>query len=214
MRKIIYVILLLCIFNIFYVDEVAYTHQPKISNSEKTFVKDPEISKAYYGKLEGEPHIYIINSDEDFNLYVNILVPDISGIDKDVSVMIMKNNEELHFLNGSEYQWRSFFEPFGGDSYWQGPEFDQKVTEGTYEIIVSSQDNHGKYSLAIGKIESFPVSEIINVLIVLPIIKQNFFNESPLTAYFNLSGVFLGFFVIIIGILTFFLIKKIRRFKN
>ena len=33
----------------------------------------PEISKAYYGKLEGDPHYYIINSENDFLFYTSIM---------------------------------------------------------------------------------------------------------------------------------------------
>ena len=73
-----YVILLLFLLLVF----VVVAHQPRITDSEDIIVKEPEISKAYYGNLEGNPHIYVINSDKNFNLYVNILVPNIEDIDK------------------------------------------------------------------------------------------------------------------------------------
>ena len=52
-------------------------HQPRITERAITSVVDPEVSKAYYAELSGEPHIYTINATGSFNLYVNILVPDI-----------------------------------------------------------------------------------------------------------------------------------------
>ena len=182
-----YVILLLFLLLI----SVVVAHQPRITSSEDIIVKEPEVSKAYYGNLEGNPHVYVINSDENFNLYVNILVPNIEGIDKDFSVIIKKDGIEVGFLDGINYEWIEFYEKFAGDSYWAGPEFDEKVSLGRYEIIVTSPDNRGKYSLAIGKIESFPFLEIVNAIIILPSLKKDFFEKSPLTAYLNLSGLFL-----------------------
>ena len=41
--------------------------------SELGFKIDPEISKAYYGKLNGIPDIYTIKSSEPFNFYINII---------------------------------------------------------------------------------------------------------------------------------------------
>lgn len=57
---------------------LAFAHQPRITESRLTEVPSPEISKAYYGKLTGEPDVYVIKATEAFDLYVNILVPDIA----------------------------------------------------------------------------------------------------------------------------------------
>jgi len=111
-------------------------------------------------------------------LYVGILVPDLEGIDKDVSVEISR--EDLHIeetpvqeqeeeevpilLNGLEYEWTRLYEPFAGDWYWEGPEFrgnppeeelpqGVKVDEGTYTLKVFSPDNEGKYVLVVGERE-------------------------------------------------------------
>ena len=48
-----------------------YAHQPKLVNESPTIdnpykVIFPEISKAYYSQLKGEPHFYIIQSENDF----------------------------------------------------------------------------------------------------------------------------------------------------
>ena len=37
-------------------------HQPRIVDAENITVSSPEISKAYYGRLSGKPHIYFINA--------------------------------------------------------------------------------------------------------------------------------------------------------
>lgn len=97
-------------------------HQPRITEQTNTNVIDPEVSKAYYAQLKGEPQTYTINATGPFNFYVNILVPDIRGQKKDVTATIFKNGDTTHpiaILGGSNAEWRYFFEPFGYDVYWQ-----------------------------------------------------------------------------------------------
>lgn len=175
-------------------------HQPRVG-LEGTIdnpiqVEKPEISKAYYGALEGSPEYYEINYDKDFLLYLNILAPDIEGAKTDFIVEVLKNDEVIFTLDDNN--WGEFYEPFGGDNYLMGPELEEQVNAGTYLIKVSNPDNLGKYSLAVGKIESFPHTEILKTIIALPKIKKDFFNKSPLTAYFNLLGLFLLILLIIL----------------
>lgn len=162
---------------------IVSAHQPIISEGSKVSIEDPEVSKAYYGKLEGSAHTYSISSDKPFSLYVNILVPDIAGQKKDVSVVIIRNGDVEAApvtLNGNAFEWKKFFEPFGSDSYWMGPEYRENVEPGLYEIIVSSKNQDSKYSLAIGEKEQFSFRDVLNALSIIPKLKSNFFNESPI----------------------------------
>jgi hypothetical protein len=52
-------------------------HQPRITENGITNVRDPEVSKAYYAQLSNEPQVYVISATGSFQLYVNILIPDI-----------------------------------------------------------------------------------------------------------------------------------------
>ena len=193
-------------------------HQPRVG-FEGTLdnpiqVEKPEISKAYYGELEGSPEYYKINSDQSFLLYINILAPDIDGARTDFIVEVFQNNEVIFTLDDNN--WGEFYEPFGGDNYLMGPELEEQVNAGTYIIKVSNSDNLGKYSLAVGKIESFPPIEILKTIIALPKLKKDFFGKSPLTAYFNLSGLFLLILLallIAIIFITRYLIKKYKKRK-
>ena len=59
---------------IFFCSSNLLAHQPKLINYSPSIdnphqVIDPEISKAYYAMLTGEPHYYIINSKEEFLFY-------------------------------------------------------------------------------------------------------------------------------------------------
>jgi hypothetical protein len=47
-------------------------------------------------------------------------------------------------------------------------------------VTVSSPSNDSKYSLAIGEIESFGFRETLHTLKVVPQLKKDFFNESPI----------------------------------
>jgi hypothetical protein len=160
---------------------VAAAHQPRITESHLTSVPEPEISKAYYGTLTGEPDVYTIDAKADFELYVGVIVPDIPSQKKDISFAILKNGKEAAVFNGVTYSWQKFYEPFGADMYWRGPEYKAASTSGVYEIKVYSPSNEGKYSLAIGGKESFPASEVLNVLKTVPTLKKDFFEESPAT---------------------------------
>ncbi len=191
---------------------VALAHQPRLVSGQLIEVANPEISQAFYGQLSGSPHLYKINSAKDFTLYLNILVPKIPNIKKDISAKIFKGDDLIGELIGPDSQWQEFYEPFGGDYYYQGPEFKEEVQAGEYRIEVFNPTNKGKYSLAVGQIESFPPGEIIKTIWLLPQLKKDFFEKSPLTAYFNYSGLFLLAFLIITFIIILLLIKIIKKF--
>jgi len=195
-------------------------HQPRLvydlenSQDNPIIVKDPEVSKAYYGELKGQADYYLIKSEEEFNLYLSILSPDLEDSKTDFNVEVILGNNVLFVLNGSQEDWDVFHEEFAGDSYLDGPEIERTVESGIYYVKVSNPSNTGKYSLAVGKIESFPFKEIIKTFIVLPKLKKDFFEKSSLTAYFNLMGLFLLIFLVItagivVGIV--FAIKKLKK---
>ena len=163
---------------------LALAHQPRITESRLTQVPSPEISKAYYGERTGEPDVYVRQASEPFDLYVNVLVPDIAGQKKDISAVVIKdgNTEKpLAVLDGIPFEWKKFYEPFGADTYWMGPEYKARAEAGTYEIRVWSSNNDSKYSLAIGEIEAFDGKEGMNALTIISELKKNFFEVSPIS---------------------------------
>jgi hypothetical protein len=170
-----------------FVPMIAWAHQPRLTESRETLVPEPEISKAYYGKLTGEPDTYIIESATPFNLYVNVLVPNIAGVTeqkKDVSAAVIKDGQTdtpLAMIGGVNADWEKFYEPFGVSTYWRGPEYKARAEAGRYEVRVWSSNNDSKYSLAIGEGEFFDSKEIWNALRLVPKIKSDFFEESPVS---------------------------------
>jgi len=189
---------------LFLVPSTIFAHQPRIVQENPTIVTSPEISKAYYGTLSGKPAVYTISADKPFTLYVGVLVPDIADQKKDVSVVILKDGKQIVLLDGPSFKWTTFFEEFGHDTYWQGPEYKAQSEAGNYEIRVSSIDNDTKYSLAIGETEAFDFKESINALTLIPELKKDFFNKSPID--FVLSPLGWGF------ILTMFVLAFIFGF--
>jgi hypothetical protein len=159
-------------------------HQPVVVDSETTEVSDPEISKAYYATLAGEPQRYQIDSPVAFDLYVGILVPDDGSPVKDVVAEIFQGDELLVRLGGVEAEWVTFYERFGGNTYWDGGEYRLRAAPGVYTVVVSSVDNTSSYSLAIGEIEFFGWGDRVNALAILPGIQQEFFGLSA----FSLLG--------------------------
>ncbi len=179
---------------------VVSAHQPRLeaginsTMNNPIIVQNPEISQAFYGNLNGQPDYYKITSDKPFKLYVNILVPQSPGISGDfVSAQITDSSgKTIALLNGTNTNWTPMFEEFGGDYYLQGPEFTQNVPAGTYYIKVFNANNTGKYSIAIGNIESFPADESIKALIVIPLLKEQIFGKPVTTLFLEFFGIILA----------------------
>lgn len=206
-------ILIIFFFSFLILPQQAWAHQPRIVSQETVQVENPEVSQAFYGELKGKSVNFEINSDTPFILYLNLLVPDLPGIDKDVSARVYFNEEEIFFLDGTNFDWTSFFEEFAGDDYFKGPEVEKEVKQGKYLVEVFSPDNQGKYVLAIGKKEEFPPGETVKTIFLLPQLKRDFFNKSPFTAFFNLIGLFLLIPIIILLVLSLLILKWKRTKK-
>jgi hypothetical protein len=196
----------------------AHSHQPRLVESSRITVVDPEISKAYYGQLSGEPHIYRIESHEPFALYVNILVPDIPGQAKDVSAVITRAGGSpavLANFSADTSVWKRYWEEFGRDWYWMGPEYRARVDAGIYEIRVDSARRNSKYTLAVGEREAFDYHEGMNALRLIPTLKREFFGTSP--AGFLLSPFGYGYVLSIYAIVFiagYLLLWLVRRLAN
>lgn len=175
-------------------------HQPRLeagtnsSMDNPIVIQNPEISQAFYGNLNGQPDYYKITSDKPFKLYVNILVPQSPGINGDfVSAQITDSSgRTIALLDGKKSGWMPMFEEFGGDYYLQGPEFSQNVSAGTYYIKVFNAGNTGKYSMAVGDIESFPADESLKAIITIPLLKEQIFGKPVTTLFFEFLGIILA----------------------
>lgn len=212
MKKITFCIL--CLFACYSFIATTSAHQPRLSDETNVTVEDPEISKAYYKELKGTPHMYTINSQEKFNLYVNILVPKIAWISKDIKVDIEKiwaSRTLLDRFEGATYEWTEFFELFGYDTYLMWPEYTETADIGTYQITVYNESNTGKYSLAIGEIEAFDREETVNAYKTIPKLKREFFEKSPADFIFSPLGYGLVIVMFLLSFLFGFVYRRLMR---
>lgn len=213
--------LVIILFSCAFIFPLVLAHQPRIvfdrmsSLDNPIIIVEPEISKAFYGNLNGTPDYYVIDSDTEFELYVNLLSPYPAG-NRDFAAYIYSSRDinPLFSLMGISFNWTKFHEEFGGDDYWMGPELDKNVSGGKYIIKIFNSNNSGKYSLATGKIEAFPFKEQIRAFLVMPRLKGEFFNKNPFTAYFNIIGLFFLIALLILVAILWALYKVIRKIIN
>ncbi len=211
MKKELLILTLLLVFSVLV--SVSIAHIPEIVIEDKDYtvdpivVEEPEISYTYYGKLQGSPQLYKIESDKQFHLYVSLLVPYVGQEEiSDVEFHILKNGEKIVMMH--DYQnWTKYYEEYGGDWYLQGPSYEADVEEGTYLIEVHSNTNSEDYTLAIGKVERFGAKEILWTIVVLPVMKAIFWGN-----YF-LIAVYLIIIAVIISII-FWIFKKRKKGKE
>jgi hypothetical protein len=211
MLKFFKVLLLVAAF-ILFLSGKASAHQPIVIDAQtKIEVSDPTTSKAYYGELIERPAYFLINQDKPFTLYVGILLPKIEGIAKDFSAIVYKDSRPYAYLYASKSKWVEFYEPNGGDWYYQGPEYKKEVPAGTYLIKVYNPKNEGKYVVAIGEQESFPLKVVLNTIKIMPSLKLNFFKESFVSLLFSKYGLIYWIPAVLIITIPLLIMVRIRR---
>lgn len=184
------------------------------SNSGIT-VDEPEISKTYYGWLQGKPAVYSIDSAKRFLLYLNLLSPQADGARQDFSAKVYKDGKLLAALNSDDAVWLVAYEPFANDYYVKGPEYEAPASAGNYRVEVYNSGNSGNYVLAIGKAENLSPGRFLRTLSVLPAVKQDFFGKPWWEAYNNFIGLAAFIAIIILVVAIYFTISLVntRRLK-
>ena len=176
----------LLLFILFLFSLPLHAHQPKLINYSPTIdnphvVIFPEISKAYYSKLTGQPHYYVINSEDDFLFYTSILSPKINEEPSRFSLEVLDEDQNIVYkVDGLDFEWTAWYEPYARDWYWKGPEIGVEsgkefqtsftIDAGTYYIKVFNESNTGHYSLAVGEAEFFGSNLWEQILTWTPII--------------------------------------------
>jgi hypothetical protein len=208
---------------IFLFANVLSAHQPRWVDTKTVDIQNPEVSQAFYGELKGSPVEFRIRSDHSFRLYVGLLVPDVNGVRKNISAKI-DSTETIGLLDGTNFDWTPFYEEYGQDHYFWGPEFSaddsargeklkgRLVAAGDYRISVYNPTNEGKFTLVTGDIETFPIREMINAIVLIPRLKAQFFEYS--WAQLALSPYVWGYVLILFacafafGLIYRFLLRK------
>ena len=170
-----------------------YAHKP-VLNENSTYppeapyeIEEPEISKAIYSTLTGDPHYYRIQSDIDFDFYAGILAAKIGecALDRKFSFEVL--DSEFHSINvadGENFEWEPWYEEYGKQWYWNGPEIgknflsDRVYKAGTYYIKVFNKTNTGQYIMAVGDIEKFSFTDIVGLLFSMGDIEDEYWDPS------------------------------------
>src|SRR3989339_136802 len=191
-----------------------YAYLPRIVYTElgDIIVEKPEDLQFFYDELNEKPRNYFINSEVEFNLYINILVPASTNQNGRYSanIFLVKDGveEKIAFVDGqTDFVWQEYYDEFGRDYYYKGPELEKKLSAGNYKIEIFSYTNKGKYVLDIGKNETFLIprsfGEVVPILAegtraywIFPQLKMQFFKTSVLELLFTLFG------FILIGIIS------------
>ena len=209
------------IFILFFIFWFVFAHNPRLiwnTNSDinnPIIVQDSENSQAFYSKLKWVPDFYKIASNTGFLLYLSLTVPAISWSDKDYWMIVKDELWNLLIdVNWSGYKWTEFYEKFAWDLYYQWPEFEKKVWSWIYYVQIYSNDNIWKYALAIWKLESRPVNEIMNTFKSLPALKSYFFEKPVITMFYNYIWLSLFFLIVFVVLLILLINKLIKKFKS
>lgn len=192
-------------------------HEPRLVNDNQlVIIKNSDVSQAFYGELKGQAADFLIDLKTEQDLYLQILVPALPGIQKDKTITVEYAKElgqaATNFMKiepGSAV-WQSFYEEYAGDNYFEGQSEKKLAEPGYYTIKVTSPDNAGKYVLVVGEKEEFPAPEMLKALITIPQLKKNFFQE-PITQWFNGKiGKYFGLGLLIV-IIFGFMFHKFRQ---
>ena len=150
-------------------------------------VEEPEISKAIYSTLTGDPHFYRIQSETDFNFYAGILAAKIGecALEEKFSFEVLDSDFHVLFVaDGENFEWTPWYEEYGKQWYWNGPEVgknflsDRVFKAGTYYVRVFNNSNTGQYIMAIGDIEKFSFTDIVGLIFSMGKIEDEFWNPS------------------------------------
>lgn len=159
-----------------------------------------EQSIAVYAWLENDEvgysediDVYVFHIEEPARIYLELLVPVCEGYEEFVPWFALvgpelpEPEETLPFELPSGYgavvlpnvypgeARDSFYEPFGGKSYYEGPIFDKMIEiPGTYYVYFWDPDqNGGDYVSVIGWEEIWRPRDIIRGLILTPLIRRD-----------------------------------------
>ena len=150
-------------------------------------IEEPEISKAIYSTLTGEPHFYRIESETDFNFYAGILAAKIGecALEQTFSFEVLDSDfHPLFMADGENFEWTPWYEEYGKQWYWNGPEVgesflsDRVFKAGIYYIRVFNNSNTGQYIIAVGDIEKFSFTDIVGLIFSMGKIEDEFWNPS------------------------------------
>jgi hypothetical protein len=178
MKKVVYLLILILFLTIFIPSTLA--HVPVESGDNDTLenalhVENPTKSWAIYDELEhgAEARYYKVELKKGERLKISVFTPEEDNFGPGIVVMGMNFPNEtgvpdfVEIPEGygaivvpGERPEHAEYEPFTPSSSYRTAEFDETVNQsGVYYFAIFEPENHGKFGVAIGYIESFSVKE-------------------------------------------------------
>ena len=195
----------------------AHAHLPRVVSADSIVaVERPGVSQAFYAPMGRVPGVFSIEMAEPFSLYIGLLVPDLPGISTELTAELTRTSgpvagEGVMVLEGRDFPWEPFFEPFAGDRYLRGPHREVDLPAGSYRVEVSGAPGVDRYVFVIGKREEFTAADILHTVAVLPGIKRDFFGRSPFAAALSLMGLAGAFILFAFLLIGWILYRRLRR---
>lgn len=169
----------------------ALAHVPVLAMAAKTAqapyqIEKAENSKAIYAILDGDADYYRLEETKAFDAYIGILAPKLETCELQHTFSFEVLNAEMEVIDsrdGTEFNWWPWFEKFGGQWYWVGPEIGHEFVStavypaGVYYIRVFNDGNQGKYVLATGDKESFGLRTLLTLPRTMRQIEALFWDE-------------------------------------
>ena len=161
-------------------------------------------SQFFFDELKGSPRDYFIDLNKDFQIYVNLLVPEVTNGSGRYSLEIFDSQDnKIYSVDGTSFEWKEIYDDFGRDYYLKGPEFTKQLSAGKYKIEVFSKDNTGKYVLSFGKNKALGFLSTVNIYWQVPFLKLTFLKTPVLQFFLTPFGIYgIGFIGIILIILA------------
>ena len=187
MKKLLSILLLLGIFSQVYAHKPVFNENSIYPADAPYEIEDPEISKAIYSTLIGDPHFYRIQSEVDFDFYAGILAAKIGEcpLNSKFSFEVLDSEfHKIYLADGENFEWTPWYEEYGKQWYWNGPEIGQNFASnevfkaGTYYIKVFNNSNTGQYVMAVGDIEKFSITDIVGLIFSMGKIEDEFWDPS------------------------------------
>lgn len=175
----------------------AAAHVPYLESRDSSFREpfiawDASQSIAVYSWLDSatDVDVYWVLVSEPTEFYVELLVPVCPAYESFFPQFALLGPNlpapSISLGSGAYRLWvapwtdrdeprETFYEPFGGKSYYEGPGYDKTVVHpGLYILLVwDPHAESGDYVVGIGKEERFPLPDLIRALINTPIIRRD-----------------------------------------
>ena len=112
----IYIVVSLFLSGCFFIPNTVSAYSaPRLVYLQKGDIQiiSPETSQSFYDELKGKPRDYFIDSNQDFKLYINLLVPEEVNRDGRYSARVFSETngaeEQIAEIDGGSITWQEFY---------------------------------------------------------------------------------------------------------